>query len=335
MRSRSALAGQTQVAVPQGEGLHFAGSRSFPTPTTTRPALDGLPLPEPHALRYTINTQFASRGTALSVSSFASIRKGSMPFWKTPQNYLELEEELNGEYLHAGGEEATEFLLKRLRGCSVIEIGCGTGATLRRLCDQCSLVVGIDLSPKMLSHAALKSTASLVQAEASAVPFRSHLFDLVVAESVAGILDFGTMIREWVRLLKPGGTLALNDGLWKPGVSEADVERITNQCIDSFGHRIAPARRQTIEDWKAILTAEGLVEIQAYPAVSGPVLGRNRAARKGRRRAKLLKPLLWPALLHYRRRRLDLGSSLEYWIILGRKSKVGIRRDARSENAGP
>lgn len=243
-----------------------------------------------------------------------------MRFWNIPRNYLELEAELNGEYLHAGGEGATEFLLTLLRaGGSALEIGCGTGATLRRLHRLCPLAVGIDLSAKMLSRAASKSTAPLVRAEAGSTPFRSHVFDIVVAESVAGILDLAAILPEWVRLLKPSGTLALNDGLWKPGVSRADVQRINNECMKSFGHRIAPAGGQTIQDWKTTLASEGLIDLETYPVASHSVLGRDRAARGRRSRAKLLRPLCWPALLYYRRRWLDLGSFLEYWIVIAKR----------------
>ncbi len=245
-----------------------------------------------------------------------------MGFWNKPRNYLELEAELDAEYLHAGGEGATEFLLTLLRGSSVLEIGCGTGATLRRLGPVCPLVVGIDLSAKMLSRARSKSSAFLVRAEAGAIPFRSDSFDLVVAESVAGILDLATILGEWVRPLKPGGVLALNDGLWKPEVSQAEAERINKECMKLFGHRIAPPGRQTVRDWREILSSQGLVDIRMYPVKGDSVLGRDRAARLRRRRAKLLRPRSWPVLFHFRRQWLDLGPFLEYWIMVARKPTI-------------
>jgi SAM-dependent methyltransferase len=215
-------------------------------------------------------------------------------------------------------------------GKLVLEIGCGTGATLVKLQQQykCN-VSAIDLSQKMLKRARRKvrnhSGTYFFQADASAgfLPFGSETFDVVLAESVAGILDFSSSLPEWVRVLKPGGTLALNDGLWRTDVPAATVKRFTGLCVQKFGFSLAPRTPQSREDWKRLMTSIGLTNIRTLTAAkSGEVIRRDSRSRRQRRRAILFRPHLWPAYVRYRRSMKlfsQISDHLEYWIFLAQK----------------
>ena len=250
-----------------------------------------------------------------------------------PKNYLDLEAEIDGEYLHAGGPYATEFMLEHLNlqpSKLVLEIGCGTGATLLKLEQQCKCsILAIDISHKMLKRASRKvrnhSQIYLIQANAASsfLPFCSETLNVVLAESVAGILDFSSSLPEWVRVLKPGGTLALNDGLWRTNIPASTVKRFTDLCVQEFGFSLAPRTPQSGEDWKQLMTSIGLTNIQTFTAAeAGDVIRTNSRSQRQRRRAILLRPHLWSVYFRYRRSMKlfsQVSEYLEYWIFIAQK----------------
>ena len=96
-------------------------------------------------------------------------------------------------------------------GARVLEIGCGTGNTLRVLERACpaALVVGMDLFAEGLHYARRDSHARLLQGRAEAAPFRTPfqligLFD--VLEHIDRDAETLVAIRE---LLAPGGHLVI------------------------------------------------------------------------------------------------------------------------------
>jgi len=96
----------------------------------------------------------------------------------------------------------------------VLEVGCGSGGLLRRLAVQARLVVGVDLSEEGLRLARVRipdaSCTLLIRAGATALPFEAASFDAVVAQHLLEHLpDPIEGIREWRRVLRPGGLLAL------------------------------------------------------------------------------------------------------------------------------
>jgi ubiquinone/menaquinone biosynthesis C-methylase UbiE len=80
------------------------------------------------------------------------------------------------------------FLLEHLRpfpGCLILDLGCGTGRYLKLLRTATYRIVGMDLSDKMLARARQRITGRanvhLIQASASALPFRASSFDRVMS----------------------------------------------------------------------------------------------------------------------------------------------------------
>lgn len=101
---------------------------------------------------------------------------------------------------------------------AVLDAGCGTGSNLleaARLFGPCRLLVGVDLSPQMVAVARSKAAAAGVPAfflvaDAERLPLPAESFDLIICSGVYHWFeDRSGAIRQFGRLLRPGGQLAL------------------------------------------------------------------------------------------------------------------------------
>jgi malonyl-CoA O-methyltransferase len=100
-------------------------------------------------------------------------------------------------------------LRRRLHPSRAIDIGCGTGRWTGRLS-----AIGLDASPAMLALAAAKPglRGRLAVADATALPIASGAADLVLCALTLGhVGDPCAAMREFARVLAPGGTLLLTD----------------------------------------------------------------------------------------------------------------------------
>ena len=102
----------------------------------------------------------------------------------------------------------------------VLEVGVGTGANLAVLQTiGATRVIACDLSTDAVRH--VRGSTRLAQADATHLPFESNSIDLLLAADVLEHLDDdGAALREFVRVLRPGGHLVLTvpafPMLWGP-----------------------------------------------------------------------------------------------------------------------
>ncbi|MGE0448223.1 MAG: class I SAM-dependent methyltransferase [Vicinamibacterales bacterium] len=95
----------------------------------------------------------------------------------------------------------------------VLDCGCGLGWSLVVMGAACPCrLVGIDVDPRRLAHAAevCGRTTPLAAASAAALPFPDGSFDAVlITEVLEHIEDDRRALREVVRIVKPGGLVAI------------------------------------------------------------------------------------------------------------------------------
>jgi SAM-dependent methyltransferase len=103
-------------------------------------------------------------------------------------------------------------------GDSLIEVGCGSGALLRRIAVHTGIegVVGLDVNAFLLREArALAAQEDLAdrldfhEGSAEAIPFPDNSFDVAFSSTVMEEVDADRMLAEMARITKPGGRVAV------------------------------------------------------------------------------------------------------------------------------
>lgn len=87
----------------------------------------------------------------------------------------------------------------------LLDIGCGTGATARGL-ERFGDVLGVDFSPEALACCRTRGLGRLARARAESLPLSDNAADAIVATDILEhIEDDRAALREFLRVLKPGG----------------------------------------------------------------------------------------------------------------------------------
>ena len=148
--------------------------------------------------------------------------------------------------------------LPPLDGQAVLDLGCGVGDQAAALASRGARVVGVDRDEDLLARARARGIpgAEFVLADLRALTFPAGSFDgLWCGFAAAYFPDLAPVLASWLRLLRPGGWVAL---------TEVD---------DLFGHR--PLRAGTVQ----------LLEAYARESRPPDIQGRRSAQARDPRRA--------------------------------------------------
>ena len=134
----------------------------------------------------------------------------------------------------------------------ILDVGCGTGLMMRDMADM-GTVDGVDIADEAVQYCRQRGVENVTQASVVELPFPDRQFDVVTGVDILEhIEDDVAALREWRRVLKPGGRLYLfvpaHKWLW----SLQD---------EISGHQ----RRYTERGLRQVLSEAGLtVERQSY-----------------------------------------------------------------------
>jgi demethylmenaquinone methyltransferase/2-methoxy-6-polyprenyl-1,4-benzoquinol methylase len=165
------------------------------------------------------------------------------------------------------------FLVSRLPrdGGHVLDVATGTGLVAEALVARGFRVTGLDQSPGMLARARARfgERVELVEGSAEELPFGDASFDhLTFTYLLRYVDDPGPTLAELVRVVRPGGTVAMVEfglphGIWRPpwdawvGVGLPLAGRLVSPGWHEVGRFLGPS----IRDFYARLPEGALLEL--------------------------------------------------------------------------
>ena len=172
-----------------------------------------------------------------------------------------------GPVFHRGRRAAIEAA-ERVGG-RILEVGVGTGLSLPGYSSR-NLVLGVDISAPMLWKArnrvveqGLQHVGGLVVMDAEQLAFADSSFDVVVAQYVVtAVPSPERALDEFLRVLRPGGTMVITTRIGAEGGLRAVIERRLMPVTSRLGWRTDfPWARYA--NWAA--GAEGVQLVQRLP----------------------------------------------------------------------
>jgi SAM-dependent methyltransferase len=145
---------------------------------------------------------------------------------------------VTGPTIRPGGLTLTERALAFCRlpaGARVLDVGCGVGATVEYLSQEHHYAAfGVDLSSLLLKEGIERGpNLALLQGAAESLPFRDESFSALFCECVLSLLhDPVSVLKEFARVLNPGGTLILSDVYARMPDEASSLQRLPlRSCI--------------------------------------------------------------------------------------------------------
>ncbi len=178
--------------------------------------------------------------------------------------YFDVQAEM-GITKHAGGLKATQELVELCRidrDKYVLVVGCGSGISACKIAKMYGCrILGIDLSGAMVEVSSnrakkegLTERVEFRVADAQDMPFKDNVFDVVISESVTAFPeDKAKTVGEYVRVLKKGGYVGLNEVTW---MEEPSVE-----MVEYVIRAIGGVKPETAGGWEKLLQDSGLEDI--------------------------------------------------------------------------
>ena len=210
-----------------------------------------------------------------------------------------------GHSIRTGAERTAwdrilDLALPRRGALDALDAGCGTGFLSFELAGRGHRVTGIDFAPAMLAEARRKAAERGVsirfeEGDAEQLPFGPGSFDLVVSRHVLWTLPHPeAAIDEWVRVLRPGGRLAVIDGQFDPGflVHQRENARTSDEYA-AIGDQLPFLGGRPRQEIETLLEAHGLVNVGSDPVLDLVEAQARRMVQEGRERQTRQRYVAW------------------------------------------
>jgi SAM-dependent methyltransferase len=180
----------------------------------------------------------------------AEVHRSGIEAGRTEISRLIADEKNVARYLNPGVQSPfpLEYAFARLgdvRGRTVVDFGCGSGANSLLLARRGARVVGLDISESLIALAERRleingvgRCAKFVVGSAHDLPLRDGSIDVVFGIAVLHHLDLAAASREVFRVLKTGGR-----AIFQEPVRDSRLLRTMRKCIPYKARDISPFER--------------------------------------------------------------------------------------------
>jgi ubiquinone/menaquinone biosynthesis C-methylase UbiE len=201
--------------------------------------------------------EFEHPGNTEAMTSSSSLEHG-LPV------YFDMQARI-GHTKHVGGWKSTHEIAEMMSlqpGMELLYVGSGSGVAAIKIAKKFDCyVVGVDLLEEMVAvaqeWAERKGAGNRVEfrvADAMELPFESDRFDALLCESVNTFIpDLKRAGNEYVRVVKPGGYVGLNEAVWYTEPPEEGTELMRN---------LTGQELMRPQEWIAMLRQAGLEDIR-------------------------------------------------------------------------
>ena len=200
----------------------------------------------------------------------------------------------------AAWDRSFDIVLSGRTALDALDAGCGTGFLCLEMAARGHRVTGIDFAPAMLAEARRKAAVRgpsirFEEADAEQLPFSAGSFDLVISRHVLWTLPHPeAAIDEWIRVLRPGGRLAVIDGQFDPNflVHQRENARTSTEYA-AIGDQLPFLGGRPREEIESLLRAHRLVNVASDPVSDLVEAQAQRMVEEGRERQTRRRYVAW------------------------------------------
>ena len=165
--------------------------------------------------------------------------------------------------IHSRGEslDVLDACIETRADWRILDVATGAGHTALRFADRVAEAQLVDLTPGMLQTAMALlqkrglNNVSATLADAAALPFGDEIFDLVTCRlALHHFPEPAEALREFARVLKPGGTLGFTDNFAVDDPEAVEYYNRYEKLRDPSHHWIAP-----LPQLESLFTEAGLI----------------------------------------------------------------------------
>jgi ubiquinone/menaquinone biosynthesis C-methylase UbiE len=202
----------------------------------------------------------------------------------------------------AAWERILDLVLADRDPLDALDVGCGTGFLALALAARGHRATGLDFAPAMLAAARGKAAAQglpvrFEEGDAEAPPFPPHSFDLVVCRHLLWTLPHPqAAIDAWIRLLRPGGRLAVIDGKSDPAAAAALPQQENAHRSAEYraiGDRLPFLGGRAREEIESLFAARGLLAVGSDPLLDLVAAQQERMIAEGLAPHRRQRYLVW------------------------------------------
>jgi len=186
--------------------------------------------------------------------------------------YYDFKAEMGVPYFHFGGLRATDRLTELSNveeGHDLLAVGCGTGYSSCYIAKIYGCrVVGFDISEAMIARAkeraeemSFTDDVRFEVGDAHDLQFEDESFDTVITEFVTVFLDKPRAFSEFVRVLRPGGYVGVNE-LYKAEEIPPEAAEVISEVEAGFREAVGlPFHLPTTAEWEVWFAGAGLDDV--------------------------------------------------------------------------